>query len=130
MFETREDKYALLLTHWGRATHICVSKLTIIGSDNGLSPDWRQPIIWTNVGLLSFGPLGTIFSEILIGIHTFWFKKNAFENVVWETAAILSRSQCAKLTRALLDDKYAFRYAVLCAFNIGNAYAHKYLLSA
>ena len=28
-----------ILTHWGRETHICVSKLTIIGSDNGLSPD-------------------------------------------------------------------------------------------
>ena len=26
------------LTHWGRVTHICVSKLTIIGSDKGLSP--------------------------------------------------------------------------------------------
>ena len=26
------------LTHWGRVTHICVSELTIIGSDNGLSP--------------------------------------------------------------------------------------------
>ena len=25
-------------THWGRVTHICVSNLTIIGSDNGLSP--------------------------------------------------------------------------------------------
>ena len=29
------------LTHWGRATHICVGKLTIIGSDNGLSPGRR-----------------------------------------------------------------------------------------
>ena len=27
-----------LLTHWGRVTHICVSDLTSIGSDNGLSP--------------------------------------------------------------------------------------------
>ena len=27
--------------HWGRVTHICVSKLTIIGSDNGLSPGRR-----------------------------------------------------------------------------------------
>ena len=26
------------LTHWGRVMHICASKLTIIGSDNGLSP--------------------------------------------------------------------------------------------
>ena len=33
------------LTHGGRVTHICVSKLTIIGSDNGLSPGRRQAII-------------------------------------------------------------------------------------
>ena len=39
-------------THWGRVTHICVSKLVIIGSDNGLSPDQRQAIIWTNDGKL------------------------------------------------------------------------------
>ena len=39
------------LTHWGRATHICVGKLTIIGSDNGLSPGGRQAIIWTNAGI-------------------------------------------------------------------------------
>ena len=44
------------LTHWGRVTHICVSKLTIIGSDNGLSPDRRQAIIWTNAGILLIGP--------------------------------------------------------------------------
>ena len=56
-------------------THICVSKLTIIGSDNGLSPDRRQAIIWTNAGLLLIGPLGTNFSEILIEILTFSFKK-------------------------------------------------------
>ena len=52
-----------------------VSNLTVIGSDNGLSPDRRQAIIWTNAGLLLIGPLGTNFSEILIGIHTFSFKK-------------------------------------------------------
>ena len=63
------------LTHWGRVTHICVSKLTFIGSDNGLSPDRRQVIIWTNAGLLLIGPLGTNFSEILIEIVTFSFKK-------------------------------------------------------
>ena len=64
-----------LLTHWGRVTHICVSKLTIIGSDNGLSPGRRQAIIWTSVGILSIGPLGANFSEILIGIYAFSFKK-------------------------------------------------------
>ena len=64
-----------LLTHWDRATHICVSQLTIIGSDNGLSPGRRQAIICTNAGLLLIGPLGTNFSEILIEILTFSFKK-------------------------------------------------------
>ena len=48
---------------------------TIIGSDNGLSPGWHQAIIWTNAGILFIEPLGTNFSEILIEIHTFSFKK-------------------------------------------------------
>ena len=61
------------LTQWGRVTHIFVSKLTIIGSDNGLSPDRRQAIIWTNAGLLLIEPLGSNFSEILIEILTFSF---------------------------------------------------------
>ena len=63
------------LTHWGRVTHICVGNLTIIGSDNGLSPGRRQAIIWTNAGILLIGHWGTNFSEILIGIQTFSFKK-------------------------------------------------------
>ena len=63
------------LTHWGRVTHICVNKLTVIGSDNCLSPGRRQAIIWTNAGILLIGPLGTNFSEILIKIITFSFKK-------------------------------------------------------
>ena len=56
-------------------THICVSKLNIIGSDNGLSPGRRQAIIWTNAGILLIEPLGTNFSEILSQIHPFSFKK-------------------------------------------------------
>ena len=65
----------LFLTHWGRVTHICVSELTIIISDNGLPPGRRQAIIWNNAGLLLIEPLGTNFSEISIGIQTFSFKK-------------------------------------------------------
>ena len=64
-----------LLTHWGRVTHICVSKQTIIGSDNGLSPGRRQAIIWTNAGILLIGTPGTNLSEILIEIRIFSFKK-------------------------------------------------------
>ena len=63
-----------ILTHWGRVRHIC-GKLITIGSDNGLSPDRRQAIIWTNAGLLSIGPLRTYFSENLIKILQFWLKK-------------------------------------------------------
>ena len=68
-------KHHALLNHWGRVTHICITKLTLIGSDNGLPPHLRQAIIWTNAGILLIGPWGTNFSEILIGIHTFSFKK-------------------------------------------------------
>ena len=64
-----------LLTHWGLVTHICIGTNTNIGSDNGLSPGRRQAIIWTNARLLLIEPLGTNFSEILIKIHTFSFKK-------------------------------------------------------
>ena len=60
---------------WGRATHICVSKPTIIASGNGLSPGRHQAIIWNNAGILSIGFLGTNVSEILIEILTFSFKK-------------------------------------------------------
>ena len=63
------------LTHWGRVTHLCVSKLTTIGSDNGLSPGRRQAIIWTNVESLLIEPLWTNFSDILVETHTFSFKK-------------------------------------------------------
>ena len=64
-----------VLTHWGRVTHICVSKLTIMGSDNSLSHDRSQAIIWTKTGLLLIRPLGTDFIESLIEILTFTFKK-------------------------------------------------------
>ena len=57
-------EFTIDLTHWGRVTHIGVGKLTVIGSDNGLSLRWRQAIIWTNAGILLTGPLGTNFNEI------------------------------------------------------------------
>ena len=66
---------SLVLTHWGQVTHICVGNLTIIASENGLSPGRRQAIIWTNAGKLIIWPLGTNFGEISIEMHTFSFKK-------------------------------------------------------
>ena len=64
-----------VLTHWGRLTHTCIGNLTIIVSDSGLRPGQRKAIISTTAGILLTGPLGTDFSEILIEIITFSFKK-------------------------------------------------------
>ena len=64
----------LHLTYWGQVTHICISRLTII-ADNGLSPGQHQAITWTNAGKLLIGPSGTNFSEILVKINTFSFRK-------------------------------------------------------
>ena len=63
------------LTHWGGVTRICVSKLTIIALDNGLATEWRQAIIWTNVGILLIGPLGQTSMEPQSKFIHFSFKK-------------------------------------------------------
>ena len=63
-----------------------------MGSDNGLSPVWRQAIISTIAGLLSIRPLGANFSEILIKIWN--IHENASENIVCEKVAILSNKVC------------------------------------
>ena len=54
--------------------HICVSKLTIIGSDNDVSPVRRQAIIETNAGILLNRTWGTNFSEGLGKIHMYSLK--------------------------------------------------------
>ena len=73
------------LIHWGRVMDNCLSKLTIIGSDNGLSPDKCQAIIWTSAGVLLTGPLETNLREILIGIQTFSLKKmHLKKSVIWQ----------------------------------------------
>ena len=67
--------------------HICIGKLTFIGSDNGLAPSRRQAIIWTNAGIVliqwNFNHNLYIFIE-----------EYALKTVVWEIVAILSQPQC------------------------------------
>ena len=46
----------ILLTCWDRVTHIWISNLTVIGSDNGLSHGRRQAIIWTNAEIFILDP--------------------------------------------------------------------------
>ena len=55
--------------------HISISKIIISGSDNDLSSGQCQAIICTNAKILLIGPLGINFSEILIEINIFSFKK-------------------------------------------------------
>ena len=69
-FDQTNNDSVYRLTHWGRVMHIYVGKLTIIGSNNGLSPGRRQAIIWTNAGILLIGLLGTNFNEIWIEIYS------------------------------------------------------------
>ena len=88
------------LTHWGRVTHICVGKLTIIGSNNGLLPERRQAIIWTNAGILLIGLQWNINRNSNIFIE-----ENTFENVVCEMLFISYRPQCVNpITDALAID--------------------------
>ena len=89
------------LTHWGRVTHICIDNLTIIGSDNGLSPGrlylnqcWNI-VNWTVMNKLQWN--FNVNSYILI-------QENAFENVGCEMASILSRPQC--VNTLLLFNEY------------------------
>ena len=60
LWSTRPRVYRTpILSHRGGMTHVCVSKLTIRGSDNGFLPGR-----WTNAVILLIGSLGTNFSEI------------------------------------------------------------------
>ena len=101
----RKKMTQLFLTHWGSMTHICISHICIIGSNNGLSLGWCQAIIWTNAGILSIGPLRATLSENFIKIHTFSFMKMHLKissgkwrpfclslNALWVNLAMLPQS--------------------------------------
>ena len=45
---------------------------------------------------MSIGPLGTNFNEILVKNRTFFIHENALENIIRETAAILSKGRWVK----------------------------------
>ena len=95
-------------------THICVSDLTSIGSDNGLSPGRRQAIIRTNVGILLIRPLGTNFSEFLVEILIFSFKKMRLK-----VSSAKRRPFCLGLNELTVRARMSFRinateYMVAC----------------
>ena len=68
-----DNKYVFRqLTHWGREVHIYVSKLTIIGSDNGWSLGRHQAIIWTNAEILLIRILGTEFHCMTYRVYSLY----------------------------------------------------------
>ena len=81
------------LTHQGRVMHICVSKLTILGSDNGFAPSRRQAIIWTKDGILLNQNLSEIFSEI----NTLSFKKMHLKCRLVNVVHFVSASVCCRI---------------------------------
>ena len=96
-----------LTTLWGRVTLICVRKLTIIGSDNGLSPGRRQTIIWTNAGMLLVKC--TLRNKLKWNLYRnsyIYIQENALENVVCKMVTVLPRPQCVKM--------YSFGISVQC----------------
>ena len=118
----QQGKYVIIcqwLTHYGRVTHICVCKLTIIGSNNGLSPGRRQAIIWINAGILLIEPLGTKFSEILIEILTFSFKKMCLivSSAKWRPYClglnVLTKISAKEITLLMPPYHFPFPYATM-----------------
>ena len=107
-------------------THICVSKLTIIGSNNGLSPGRRQAIIWTNAGLLSIGPMRTYFSENLIKIQQFSLKKMhvKMSSAKWRSSClglnVLITIDCRELMSRVREDGHRIMDAQPSEATVGN----------
>ena len=82
----------MFLTHWERVMHICVTKLAIVDSGNGLSSGWCQCwdlVNWTLTNKLqwNFNWNEYIFTQ-----------ESAIENVIWKMVTILSRPQCVNIT--------------------------------
>ena len=91
------------LTLRGRVTHICVYRLTIIGSDNGLSPGRRQAIIWTNAGILLMINLKNKLQWNLVWNSYIFIQGNAFEYVICEMVEILPRPQYVDIRHLIVE---------------------------
>ena len=94
-------------------THTGVGRITISGSDNGLSPGRRQAIIWTNAVIWLIRHLGTNFGEIIIEIGTFSFKKMHLK-----MSSEKGRPFCLGLNVLILDPGHLFGCFFLTTRNI------------
>ena len=88
--------------------HPIVTQLAIIDSDDGLSPGRRQSIIWTSAGILLVWTLRTKLMWNSNRNSYIFIQENAFENIVCEMSAILSRPQYVNVL--ILSDAYTFQW--------------------
>ena len=88
------DQGVVFLTQWGGVTHICVTKLTIVGSDNGLSPGQGQAIIYSNAVILLVGLVRAYSSEILVLNNIFPLKKCIWKYCQEISSLFISASMC------------------------------------
>ena len=79
---------SLMSTHWGRVTHICVSKLIINGSWTAPSHDLNQ--CWNTVNWIRRNKLQWKFNRN----SNIFIQGNGIQNIVCEMASILSWPQC------------------------------------
>ena len=106
--------------------HICVGKRTIIGSNNDLSPERRQALIWTNAGILLIRTLGTNFSEVLGEIHSFSFKKMHLKmsSATWRPFClglnVLRTRKCLKQSPEANNNSLAVAIAIWMAQQLRN----------
>ena len=108
------------LTHWGRVTHICIGKLTIIGSSHYLNQCWD--IVNSN--------LRNKLQWNLKRNSRVFFQEIAFENVVYEMASILSRPQCANLLPTINTNgtKQSLTYFWICQIRAQATQSGLYIL--
>ena len=123
------QKSVFSLTHCDRVTNTCVSKPTITGSDNGLSPGRLQAIIWTNAGILLIGLLGTNFSEMLSEIQTFSLRKIRLKmssekccpfrlglnvlSVLYHTFSVMAYRTTSPAVKYMISDLLSIRFSVV-----------------
>ena len=79
-------------------THICVGNLTIIGSDNGLSPSRRQAIIWTNAGIFNLNLRNKLQWNLKRNSCIFIKKKCIWKCRLRNGVHFVSASMCSETT--------------------------------
>ena len=115
-----------ILIHWGRMTHIFVNKLTIISSDNNLSPEQHQAIIWTNSGILLIGTSSAKLRPFCIGLDVLrrsWVKQfleikyRSYRNSIIGSSVVYS-CYMFEMAHLCIADKAVFLWRAYFAFSV------------